>query len=586
MSCNAQKLVRLFYVFLLLMVNVTSFASAREYCKPEMPCWPKDQQWQMLKEQVGGRLVIPKESTAICTKMPKGKACQQALKDMKNPFFLQTNPGDTQSQGWLNAWQSVASNYAVLAKSSEDVSYAVNFAKKHNLKVAIKGAGHDYLGRNVAKDSLLIWLRPIRKLEYSEAFLPQGAPKGSTPQKAITVGAGERWLNVYNEVTTNHNRFVQGGGCASVGATGGFTQGGGFGSWSKNFGTGAAGVLEFKIVTATGETLIANKHQNNDLFWAVRGGGGGTFGVVTEMTMLTHPLPSHFALVQGEVTLSSQKDYKPLVKEVLSFFSDHLNNQHWGENISFDGEKVTWFLLSQGLSEREIKTLWKRLEKSLSNHKIGHNTKLKVSMIPPNKMWSLTYMKSNFPELVVENKAKGAETGEFWWAPNSAEVSTFWYTYQSWWLPNKAFTKENLDKTVAAFVKASKHHTVAFHIQKGLAGASKQAIRLSQETSTNPKVFEATGLIIMSAGTNGIYANVNDFALDVKKAKKTINKINKAMYAFKKLAPNAGTYANEADYFEPNWQQAFFGKYYPKLLEIKKKYDPASLFSCHHCVGS
>lgn len=52
------------------------------------------------------------------------------------------------------------------------------------------------------------------------------------------------------------------------------------------------------------------------------------------------------------------------------------------------------------------------------------------------------------------------------------------------------------------------------------------------------------------------------------------------------LAPDAGTYANEADYFQKNWQQVFWGSNYSKLLKIKNKYDPNGLFYCHHCVGS
>ncbi|NDU12978.1 hypothetical protein FWH90_07840, partial [Francisella tularensis subsp. holarctica] len=51
-------------------------------------------------------------------------------------------------------------------------------------------------------------------------------------------------------------------------------------------------------------------------------------------------------------------------------------------------------------------------------------------------------------------------------------------------------------------------------------------------------------------------------------------------------APDAGTYANEADYFQKNWQQVFWGSNYSKLLKIKNKYDPNGLFYCHHCVGS
>ena len=83
----------------------------------------------------------------------------------------------------------------------------------------MKGAGHDYLGRNCAPDSLLLWTQPMRGIQVHEAFLPQGAPAGTTAQQAITVQAGVRWLEVY-EAATAAGRYVQGGGCTSVGACG------------------------------------------------------------------------------------------------------------------------------------------------------------------------------------------------------------------------------------------------------------------------------------------------------------------------------------------------------------------------------
>src|SRR5205823_7050238 len=122
------------------------------------------------------------------------------------------------------------------------------------------------------------------------AFVPQGCAVPASP--AVTVEAGTRWLEAYQEVTVRGGRYVQGGGCTSVGAAGGFMQGGGFGSWSKRYGIAAASLLEAEVVTADGEVLVANACQNQDLFWALRGGGGGTFGVVTRVTLETHELPN------------------------------------------------------------------------------------------------------------------------------------------------------------------------------------------------------------------------------------------------------------------------------------------------------
>jgi FAD/FMN-containing dehydrogenase len=103
---------------------------------------------------------------------------------------------------------------------------------------------------------------------------------------AVTVGAGAIWMHVYNEVTTRGGRYVQGGGCLTIGVAG-FVQVGGFGSFSKNYGT-AVNLPEAEIVTADGAVRIANACTNADLFWALKGGGGGSFGVVTRITFRTH----------------------------------------------------------------------------------------------------------------------------------------------------------------------------------------------------------------------------------------------------------------------------------------------------------
>src|ERR1700754_4569084 len=85
-------------------------------------------------------------------------------------------------------------------------------------------------------------------------------------------------------------RYVQGGGCASLGVAGP-VQGGGFGSFSKRYGLAAASLLQAEIVTADGVTRTVNACQDPDLFWALKGGGGGSFGVVTRLTLQTHDLP-------------------------------------------------------------------------------------------------------------------------------------------------------------------------------------------------------------------------------------------------------------------------------------------------------
>jgi FAD/FMN-containing dehydrogenase len=108
-----------------------------------------------------------------------------------------------------------------------------------------------------------------------DAFVPRGC-RGAQPQPAVTLGAGVIWLHAYDAVTTQAGRYVQGGGCTTVGVAG-LIQSGGFGSFSKHYGTAAAGLLEAEVVTADGQVRIANACNNPDLFWALKGGGGWQF---------------------------------------------------------------------------------------------------------------------------------------------------------------------------------------------------------------------------------------------------------------------------------------------------------------------
>src|SRR5262249_28691490 len=99
---------------------------------------------------------------------------------------------------------------------------------------------HSYLGTSNAPDSLLIWTRPnMQAIEVHDRFVPRGAAGLAGPEAAVSVGAGAIWMDAYNAVTTVAGRYVQGGGCTTVGVAG-LVQGGGFGSFSKGFGTAAA----------------------------------------------------------------------------------------------------------------------------------------------------------------------------------------------------------------------------------------------------------------------------------------------------------------------------------------------------------
>ena len=555
-------------------------------CKPSDACWPSEREWQALKAQLRGSLEPVHAPLEPCGGDPASEACQDVLRSARNPFYLQDQAGGTESVGWLDAWTAAPSVYAVVAETAGDVAAADNFARDHHLRLVVKGTGHDYLGRSNAPDSLLIWTHKMRKVTVDDAFVPSGCASPPPGIPAVTVGAGTRWLEAYQEVTVRHGRYVQGGGCVSVGAAGGFLQGGGFGSWSKKYGIAAAGLLEAEVVTADGKVVTASACQHPDLFWALRGGGGGTFGVVTRVTLMTHPLPDYFGHLEGEIAATSDEAFQELLEHFVAFYRDHLNNEHWGEQVQVRRDNTLELSLAfEGMRSPAAEQIWQPLRDWLAQHPDRFTVQIHTVDLPARKMWDFEFFHRYASEVIRVDERPGQPTGQFWWAGDDGQVSAFWYAYQSRWIPIDRFEGAEAHNLAAALFAASRHWQVGLHINKGQAGASDDAIRRGRQTAMNPAVFRAAMLAIIGAGEVAA-PGVRGHEPNLAAARRGRDGVAAAMKELVAITPDAGSYVNETDYFEPGWQRSFWGDNYPRLLAIKHTYDPGNLFTCHHCVGS
>jgi FAD/FMN-containing dehydrogenase len=575
-------------IILLTFFLTQSIAFASKfYCTPEQSCWPSSSEWETLNKQVNGHLIKGNTPLNFCYRNAQSSQCSEVLEQIKNPFYIEQESGLTQSNGWFKAWTNQVSDYVLVAQSAEEIAKAVQFAHKHHIKIVVKGTGHDYLGRSNASDSLLIWTHSMRNITIDDQFIPHGCHKAQKPVASVTVEAGIRWLEAYKKVIVEHGRYVQGGGCTSVGAAGGFIQGGGFGSFSKKFGTGAAGIVEAEVITANGTILIANACQNKDLFWALKGGGGGTYGIVSKITLQTHPLPTLFGAFTGTIQAKSDEDYKRLINYFTVFYAKKLHNEHWGEQVSFTPEnRMQLALVFQGLTQTEVETLWQPFKEWLSNKSNQYQFTFKILTLPAEKFWDYEYLSKNLPSSIKIDRRNRASYGEFWWAGNQAEVSLYLTHYQSGYLPFKLFSSANVARLSAALFKASRLTNLSLHFNKGLAGASLDALERQKNTAMNPAVLNAAALVIIAGGQQYAYPKIVGHELDQVKAKISAKKARQAMKLIHHLAPDAGTYGNEADYFLSDWQHALWGTNYSHLLKIKKRYDPDNLLTCHHCVGS
>ena len=561
--------------------------------RPGEPGWPDPAEWAELSKSVGGRLVKVNSPFAVCTPDPGSAACAGLFQNLGDPYYIDGSVALTQTLGWTDAWTSAPSTYAVLAASSADVAAAVNFAREHQVRLVVKGAGHSYIGASNAPDSLLIWTRPnLRAIELHDSFVPQGAAGLVEPETAVSVGAGAIWMDAYHAVTTLAGRYVQGGGCTTVGVAG-LVQGGGFGSFSKGFGTAAANLLEAEVVTADGTVRVANAVQNPDLFWALKGGGGGTFGVVTRLTLRTHPLPDYFGGVLATITATSDGAYLTLVEQMISFYRDHLLNPHWGEQIQFGhGSQVTVSMLFQGLTQVQAEQTWAPLFDWVAARPADYTlagavpgTKPVFVTFPARDFWNPAVV-GKVPGLIVPDDLPGAPSYYYYWATNAGEVGQWLHTYQSTWLSRRLLDPERQPALVDALVRASQLWAVALHCNKGLAGAPANALRWTADTSMNPAVLDSFALAITAANEHPAYPGIPEHEPNVAQGRQEADIVAAAMAPLKALAAQPASYVNETDYFEDDWQTAFWGGNYARLIQVKDRYDPGGLFFVHHGVGT
>ena len=150
-------------------------------------------------------------------------------------------------------------------------------AAAHRVPLAARSGGHSYVGYSAPPGGLTLDLRRLSTIQVR-------------PDGTATIGAGATLGDIYTTLG-QANRCMPGGSCFTVGIAG-VALGGGIGVLQRKFGLTCDHLVSAEVVTADGRTLTASATQEPNLFWALRGGGGGNFGVVTQFTFATDPAPA------------------------------------------------------------------------------------------------------------------------------------------------------------------------------------------------------------------------------------------------------------------------------------------------------
>lgn len=358
----------------------------------------------------------------------------------------------------------------------------------------------------------------------------------------------------YYAAAKANNVTVVGGEGRTIGPMGGYTLGGGHSPLSALYGMGADQVLSMEVVTADGRFVTASATSNTDLFWALCGGGGSTFAVVSSVVVKAFPQIKVATLTYELATASgiSAEQFWAALRIYFDGFityTDAGNYEYFRITGTGPGQFYSdmgpWF--APNMSKIELQAL----------------------VAPMFAKWAEIGVVVNpvFKEFDKFHDAWDASFPVEPWGSNSIRQGSRLFPKSNW--EDQAKLNTTFDAIKTAVEDGA--YVIAFNIAAAPAGYPDNGV--------NP----AWRKTVMHC----ILASFWDPAAPEEVIKAASDKVTfDWMPKLRDASPGAGAYISEADYIEPNFQQSFFGTKYGKLLQIKQKYDPADVFYAHEAVGS
>ncbi len=176
---------------------------------------------------------------------------------------------------YLTRFDGICPRAIVYVQTVEDVQKTVHWARRHGVRIVARSGGHSYGGYSIVRDGVVIDVSRLQRIQLHA-------------NGTASVGSGAVLIDVYTELWKG-GRVIPAGSCATVGI-GGHALGGGVGYLTRKFGLTTDNIRRVTMVTAAGEVVVADENHHDDLLWASRGGGGGNFGIVTDFLFQTHPV--------------------------------------------------------------------------------------------------------------------------------------------------------------------------------------------------------------------------------------------------------------------------------------------------------
>ncbi|KAL7764154.1 hypothetical protein ACKLNR_005299 [Fusarium oxysporum f. sp. zingiberi] len=562
------------YNFIVFLLPSVLAGSVPKTCKtyPGSSDWPSHKAWSRLNDTLDGRLFAPVPPGAVCHKgWPSydKDTCPRVAEAWKHYDLHTQNPVSLIYDQYSN-WTCLPDKsypcsgsgypaYVVNVTKAEDIKIGIDFARKNNIRLVVKNTGHDYMGRSIAPGSLSLWTHHLKDITYHKGSFKLHNSKTVITGDAVTAGAGTQMYDLYTTLD-KYGRVVVGGGGKTVGL-GGYVTGGGHSLLSTKHGLAVDQVLQMTMVTPSGKILTINEDNHSDLFWAMRGGGGSTFGVLTSITMKVYKTPKITASAFTIGTSAAAPFKYDLLAYIISQFPS---------------------LSDAGLSGYTI------LSPQTPNPAGGPDEVAGIQGV-------FAAQDVNDPEYILKLFKPINDTIQKRW-PGAVQFSATKEEYGSFLKWYDVYFDQGA-AGVTLYLASRLLGREALGDEKKFRGALEESL----VSAGGLTVHLIAGKGVRDAKPRGGSAAVNpgwrksyihaisgeSFEPFNKTSKaEAVKTLNTSMEPFRKLSPDTGAYINEALPFEPDWQHAFWGKNYEKLLAIKKNVDPDDVFWCFPCVGS
>ncbi|PLB51154.1 FAD-binding domain-containing protein, partial [Aspergillus steynii IBT 23096] len=549
-------------------------------CSPSQPCWPSDETWRTINESVSGRLIAVKPVAWPCHDPTLDKAlCNERKTLSDDSFWRREQPGALQYQNWealpssnqscffetpssVPCGQGRVPVYSVVAETVNDIQEAVRFARDKNLRLVVKNTGHDFLGRSGAPHSLQIATFKMRGISFSDDFVPEGAPDSHGHGSTVTVEAGAVLSEIYPAVQEEGKIAVLGT-VHTVGAAGGYIQGGGhspIGSWK---GMASDNAVEYEVVTADGDLVTANQHQHRELFWALRGGGGGTFGVVTKVTLRTF---DEVPTVAVNLTISMPWSPNSSYWQSLAEFSSHIPdiNDEMCAGYLLLLPKLLWGNFTVSVLQIDAVCMD---QSSAKVDRLFHSVLAHISCLPDV---TVTYNSTSYTttNLALNNLIRLGSSSD-----QTGGTVILGSRLISRDLLRSSDGSQDLARTISQLQMSDGEAILAHFVVGG-------------QVTENADVESGLNPIWRDTAMNVIWTRSWLPGASVKEIRAVEKQVIREVNMFKSLEPDMGAYCNEANPNEVGFQKSFWGENYARLYEIKQKVDPRGLFIARKGVGS